>query len=58
MKKLSPVCAIHGDEKGVIGGVVASASAGVSAAVDSTGTAAFSSLLAVPPSRPRYANVD
>ena len=49
---------IHGDEKGVIGGVVASASAGVSAAVGSTGTVAFSSLLAVPPSHPRYANVD
>lgn len=55
---LSPECAIRGAEKGVIGGVVASASAGVSAAVGSTGIAAFSSLLAVPPSRPRYANVD
>jgi len=58
VKRLSPECVIHGDEKGVIGGVVASASAGVSAAVGSTGTVAFSSLLAVPPSHPRYANVD
>lgn len=36
------------------GVVAAFASAGVSAAADSAGTAAFSSQLAVPPSRPRY----